>query len=248
MPSEKHKISLWKIAFTGGAGISDIHQSLFKQTNNMGSYSFAPITGASGASPIPVPVSSEINTSFSFIAGLTVNRYLSKRISISAGLNYHYFSTHIHIGNAVDSPITVYNNASYNLSSQPYFINSFYQNGNVHNYTNQYHFIELPVSVNFQLNKSEKLPVYWEAGLSLSYLISTNALFFDSNGNVYYQNKELFNKTQLSGATSILVGIPIHKNQLQLGPQIQYGITGLLGTGGSEHLFYGGLKFLTFYP
>ncbi len=241
-PPEKHKIPIWKIAFTGSAGISDIHQSLFKQANNTGPYNFTSVTGASGGVPAPVPVSSEINTGFSFIAGLTVDRYLSKRVSISAGLNYHYYSTHIQTGYAVDSSVAVFN--SYSSLAPTYLVNGFYQNGAVHNYTNQYHFIELPVSINFRLNKNDKLPVYWEAGLSLSYLISTNALFFDPNGNLYYQNKELFNKTQLSGVTSILIGIPVHKNELQLGPQLQYGFTGLLksGTANSDHLFYGGLK------
>ena len=241
-PPEKHKTSIWKFEITGGAGVSDIHQSLFKQANNTGPYYFTPITGVSGGAPAPVPVSSEINTGFSFIAGLTVDRYLSKRVSISAGLNYHYYSTHIQTGYAVDSPVAVFN--SYSSLAPTYLVNGFYQNGAVHNYTNQYHFIELPVLVNFRLNKNDKLPVYWEAGLSLSYLISTNALFFDPNGNLYYQNKELFNKTQLSGVTSILIGIPVHKNELQLGPQLQYGFTGLLKSGAvsSQHLFYGGLK------
>jgi Outer membrane protein beta-barrel domain len=240
-PPEKHKISIWKIAFTGSAGISDIHQSLFKPANNTGSYYFTPANGASGGTPAPVPVSSEINTGFSFIAGLTVNRYLSKRISLSAGLNYHYYSTHIQTGYAVDSSITVFN--SYSSLAPAYLVNGFYQNGAVHNYTNHYHFIELPVSVSFRLNKNDKLPVYWEADLSLSYLINTNALFFDPNGNLYYQNKELFNRTQLSGITSILIGIPVHKSELQLGPQLQYGFTGLLKSGvSSEHLFFGGVK------
>ena len=243
-PPEKHKTSLWKIELTGGAGFSDVHESLFKQSNNTGYYTFTPANGSAGSAPPPNPVSSEINTGFSFIAGLKLHRYLSKRVSLSAGLNYHYFSARIQTGNAVDSPVTVYNNLAYNFSTQPYLANGFYQNGSDHNYTNQYHFIELPVSVNFQLNKNNKLPVYWEVGLSLSYLISTNALFFDPNGNLYYQNKDLFNKTQLSGTTSILIGIPVHKNQLQLGPQLQYGFTGLLKSGpvSSEHLFYGGLK------
>jgi Outer membrane protein beta-barrel domain len=240
---EKSKISLWKIEFTGGIGFSDIHQSLFKQSYNTGLYAFTPANG-SNASTAPVPAASEINTGFSFVAGVDLKRNLSKHISISAGLNYHFYSTHIHTGYAVDSSVTVYYNAAFSASSPSYLANGFYQNGVAHNYTNQYHFIELPVSVNFQLNKSKKLPVYWEAGLSLSYLIGTNALFFDPNGNLYYQNRDLFNKTQLSGTTSLLIGIPVHKNELQLGPQLQYGFTGLLksGTTGSEHMFYGGLK------
>jgi Outer membrane protein beta-barrel domain len=239
--NEKQKTSLWKIAFTGGLGFSDINQSLFKQANITGLPYFSSAANAPSGAPSPIPVSSDINTGFSFFAGVMVNRNLSRRISISAGLNYRYYSTHILTGNAVDSS-TFVNSLFY--SSISFSVNRFYQNGSVHNYTNQYHFIEFPVSVNFQLNKSKKLPVFWEAGLSISYLINTNALFYDPYGNLYYQNKQLFNKTQLNGVTAIMIGIPVHKNELQVGPQLQYGITSLLksGTGNPEHLIYGGLK------
>ncbi len=118
-----------------------------------------------------------------------------------------------------------------------------------YSYTNSYHFIELPVTADFQLNKSLKLPVFWEAGLSVSYLLSSNALHFDPNGNLYYQNAELFNKFQLNGATAIMIGFPINKSELQLGPQLQYGLSGLLksGSGNPQHLFYTGLK-ISFIP
>jgi Outer membrane protein beta-barrel domain len=241
--NEKQKISLWKIAFTGGLGFSDINQSLFKQANSAGLYSFGPAVNTPSGALGSIPVSSDINTGFSFSAGLAVSRNLSKRISLSAGINYHYYSTHIRTGDAVDSS-AIANGSIYSLQLQPYSVNGFYQNGSTHVYTNQYHFIELPVTIIFQLNKSKRLPVFWEAGLSLSYLVSTNALFFDPNGNLYYQNAQMFNKTQLSGVTAVMIGFPIHKNELQIGPQLQYGITSLLksGTANSEHLIYGGLK------
>jgi hypothetical protein len=243
---------MWKIGFTGGAGISNTNQSLFKQGNVTGLY-YNPVNpyASYGAAP-PVPVSSEINPGFSFSAGIFVRRYLSKRISISAGLDYHYYSTHNNTGYAVDSSIIVYN-PTFNLGNSTLpvanTINSYYRSGSSFSYTNQYHFIELPVSADFQLNKSPKLPVFLEAGLSVSCLLSSNALHFDPNGNLYYQNAQLFNKVQLNGATAIMIGFPISKNELQLGPQLQYGLSGLLksGSGNPQHLFYTGLK-ISFIP
>jgi Outer membrane protein beta-barrel domain len=243
----KSKSSLWTFGLTGGAGISNTNQSLFKQSNVNGLYySPASINGANFA--VPVPVSSKINPGFSFTAGVFVSRYLSKRVSISAGLNYNYYSTHNKTGYRVDSSIIVYNPSYYYLGANTtpgaYAINNYYQSGSSHSYTNQYHFIELPVTADFQLNKSIKLPVYWEAGLSVSYLLSTNALYFDPNGNLYYQNELLFNKVQLNGNTAFMVGFPFDKNELRLGPELQYGFSGLLksGSGNPQHLFYTGLK------
>lgn len=247
------KQSLWKIGLTGGAGISNTNQSLFTQGSVTGLY-YSPVNvNNASVAALPVPVSSEISPGFSFSAGIFVSRYLSKRISISAGLNYHYYSTHINTGNSIDSSIIVYNPAYYYPGTNPvpgaYAINGYYRNGSSHSYTNHYHFIELPVTADFQLNKSIKLPVYWEAGLSVSYLISSNALNFDPNGNLYYQNALLFNKVQFNGATAILIGFPINKNLLQLGPQLQYGLSGLLksGSGNPQHLIYTGLK-ISFIP
>jgi hypothetical protein len=246
--NQKAKSSKWKFGFTGGAGISNINQSLFQPANITGLYySPANVNIGNGAAPPPVPVSSQINPGFSFGTGVFVCRYLSKRISISAGLNYHYYSTHVNTGYAVDSSIVVYYpGLSSGTSTLPgaYAINGYYRNGSNYSYTNSYHFIELPLTADFQLNKSIKLPVFWEAGLSVSYLINSNALHFDPNGNLYYQNAELFNKIQLNGTTAFMIGFPINKTELQVGPQLQYGLTGLLktGSGNPQHLFYTGLK------
>ncbi len=244
----KSKTPLWTIGLTGGAGISNTNQSLFTKSNVTGLSYGLPNTNAANGAPAPVPVSSEINPGFSFSAGVFVSRYLSKRISVSVGLNYHFYSTHINTGYAVDSSTIVYNPANY-FSGAPttpmaYAITGYYQSGSTHSYTNQYHFIELPVTADFQLNKSIRLPLYWEAGLSVSYLLSTNALHFDPNGNLYYQNALLFNKVQLSGTTAFMIGLPLNKNELRLGPEVQYGLSGLLksGSGNPQHLFYTGLK------
>jgi hypothetical protein len=240
---QKSKPSSWKIGYTGSPGISNINQSLFKSANVINYYSASYAPGAA-TGPAAINASSKINAGFSFGIGVFVNRYLSKRVSFSAGIDYHYYSTKIKTGNVVDSSTLVYGG-----SVQAYSVNPFYRNGNDHVYTNQYHFIELPVTLNFQLNRSRQLPVIWEGGLSLSYLLSSNALFFDPLANDYYKNEKLFNRTQLSAVTAVMIGLHIHNSVLQFGPQLQYGLTGLLesNAGNSEHLFYYGLK-ISFIP
>jgi hypothetical protein len=244
--NEKKKSSAWKIGFTGNAGFSNINQDLFKsitQTNQV-NYSAGAPNPPNGA-PLPVNYSSsDIHAGFSFSIGAFVNRDLSNRISFSAGIGYHYYSTKILTGNYVDSLGFVYPSSGM-LSS----VNAYYRNGKDHSYTSHYHFIELPVTINFQINKSKQMPVIWEAGLTLSYLLASNALYYDRVSNVYYENKELMNKTQLNGVTAVMVGFPLGNAALELGPQLQYGFTGLLKNtaGNPGHLICYGLK-INFIP
>jgi hypothetical protein len=226
--NEKPKSQHWKIGFTGGAGISNINQSLFKSVNandpyyNLNTPAYTPnapsTNNSSGGSTNYV--SSEISPGFSFTAGAFVSRNLSTRISISAGIDYHYYS----VGKKLDS-----------VSSA----NSYYPNLNSQGSANQYHLIELPLSVNFQLNKSQQMPFIWELGLSPGYMVSSNA----------FQKTQFYNKIQLNGTTALMFGFPLHNNELQVGPLLQYGLTGLLKSGAANpgHLFYGGLK-ISFIP
>ena len=242
--TEKKKSGGWKIGYTGSVGFYNVNQDLFKSISSSNTVNYAV---AAPGTPSGQPLSnnnyssSEVSAGFSFGAGVFVNRDLSKRFSVSGGLGYHYYSTKIQTGTYVSNTnLLSLSNAS---------VNSFYTNGNTNAYTNQYHFIELPVTLNFQLNKSKKRPVIWEAGLSLSWLFSTNALYYEPSHNVYFENDDLMNRTQLNGITAIMVGFPLGKSALQLGPQLQYGFTGLLknSSGNPGHLIYYGLK-ISFIP
>ena len=127
--------------------------------------------------------------------------------------------------------------------------NSYYENDQTQTFTNQYHMIEIPLSVNFQLNKSKRMPFIWELGLTPGYIVSSNALYYDPNTNVYFSNYLQPNKMQLNGVTALMFGFPMHKNEWQVGPQLQYGFTGFVNTkdGNPGHLFYAGLK-ISFIP
>jgi hypothetical protein len=236
---QQKKSSYWKAGFTGSAGISSISQSLFHSAYTAYPAYLVNAPTGSPAGPGVLYKSSDLNPGFAFSAGVFVCRNLSKRISFSAGINYRYYSTKINTGNRVDSSVSVYT-----ASVQASAVNSFYRNGKDQTYTNQYHFIELPLDVHFQLNRSSKTPVIWEAGFSLAYLVSSNALHFDPYSNVYYENNHLFNKTQLNTATAILIGLRLDHAELQMGPQVQYGLTGLENnsSAGPQHLFYYGMK------
>jgi outer membrane protein with beta-barrel domain len=232
--------SNWKFGVSASAGLSDVKRSLFKSAYVLNPGPYPASVNNSGTTPGNTYTSSAISPGFSFSAGVLVKKLFSQRVSFSAGLNYHYYSTIIKIG-------SYSNNASYvyasNLTSIP--VSSYYNSGSNTIYINHFHFLELPLLMNFQLNKNKKLPIYWEAGLSVSYLINTDALHFDEVTGVYYKKNDLFNKMQTSAATALIIGFPVHGNILEIGPQINYGFTRLLNknTGNKEHLFFAGLKF-----
>jgi hypothetical protein len=239
---KKKKSFPWRIGYNGSAGISNLNQSLFEPVGRAGSaYTLnVPVSvtlgnpGAASASGL-----SEIHPGFSFGISVFAGRHLSERVSFSAGIGYHYYSAVIHTGHFIDSA-TVLSFPAFGLSS----VSAFYSNGTDHVYTNQYHFVELPASLDFQINKSKRLPLILEGGLTFSYLVASNALQFDPYSNVYYKDNHLLNKTQVSAAAALMIGLPVHKGSLQIGPQLQYGLTEVLksNTGISEHLIYYGLK------
>ena len=79
----------------------------------------------------------------------------------------------------------------------------------------------------------------------VNWLVSSNALQYDSYNNVYFENNQLFNKIQWDAQTAILIGFPVHDHNIEIGPQIQYSLTSLLKNSNSYpgHLVYYGLKF-----
>ncbi|MBS1669258.1 MAG: outer membrane beta-barrel protein [Bacteroidetes bacterium] len=239
------KPSKWKIGYTSDAGVSSINQTFFRSTY-VATPPYTMATAFSLAAPIPGnnTAYSKIYPNFSFGIGALANQPLSNHISLSVGLGYHYYSTCIFTGNGVDSTVVVYA-----ASARTTAVNGYYNNGDNQKYTNQYHSIELPISLNFQLNKNNKHPLIWEAGATFSYLIYSNAMIFDPVTNVYYKNSQLLNRSQLYAGSAIMYGIPIGKGSLQVGPQLQYGITRVLNSDASnpEHMLFGGVKII-FFP
>ncbi|HET7000087.1 MAG TPA: outer membrane beta-barrel protein [Puia sp.] len=184
MKEQKKKSSTWKIGYTAGLGSSNLNQNLFNSVKTLSPVNYAtlnapPVTNGGNNNNS----SSEISPGFSFDAGAYVSRNLSKRLSFSAGINYHYYSTTIRTGIKINTTLVTSNSMGQLITAT-----SYYDNGNSQTFTNQYHFIEIPLSVNFQINKSKRTPFIWELGLTPGYIVSSNALYYDPNTNVYFEN------------------------------------------------------------
>ena len=153
--------------------------------------------------------SSEIKPSFAATAGIFTEKNISPTAQIAIGLNYKLFSTTNKVG--ADSA-------------------AYFQSRNAQNtYHNYYHFIELPVTIYIQLNK--KIPLFWNAGVSISELLSSNALQFNGATGLYYHDNSVFNKTQVGLSTGIEIQLAKQKRQIFIGPSLHYNITKFSNTG-----------------
>jgi hypothetical protein len=243
----------WEAAFTGGIGISTFQQPFLKSSG--GRFSAAPANGsqfsaipsfaAPGAAAYKDYVS-DIRPDLSFSAGILARKPLSRRWAVTVGLNLQYYSARLHIGQRVSGYTPQAASLIYSAATAPIQTYPYYSTGNEQVFTNRYYFLEIPASVQWQINHSKVMPIFWEGGASLSYLMSSDALYYNPNSGVYFKDGGVLNRTQVNLSTALMVGLPLGGLRLQVGPQIQYGLTGLLKTQTSDgqHLMYGGIRLI----
>ncbi|HZK62750.1 MAG TPA: hypothetical protein VFC34_01325 [Puia sp.] len=227
---KKNKIQ-WGIA--GGAGLSS-HAAKF--TSNF------PVYAASSAgNPAYYTLPSD-KQSFSWHLGVRLQKALNNTTQLFTGFQYSYSGVKIARGDLVNQPAALYA-GSPNLIN----LNSYYpvSASGKYNYTNQYHFIEIPLGMEKQLGRKSRFSV--NAGISFAWLVSTNALQFDPQTHIYFKENGFFKKTQWS----LLGGFQYRLLQkrsysLKIGPQIEYGLSGLLNRKSpyTEHQFFGGIGLL----
>jgi hypothetical protein len=184
---------------------------------------------------------SAIQPDLSFSAGLFVQRTISPRLKVSVGLEYSYLSVHTQVGKEVDQPILV------NIgSSQAALVKKYYKYAGAdtaqsvgassqssaysQKYTYRFQYLEIPVMINWQINKGRRMPpIQLEGGISVAHLLSVDALHYEGIKGVYYSDDELFNKTQFNFVTGLSVGLLQHsKHPLWIGPNLQYALNGMV--------------------
>ncbi len=237
----------WQLGITAQYGRADLVENFLSLGSNFDkAYDLStPQNGTGGGSytEYNFNVSRQVKAKDAFTFGFTLKKQLSARSSLITGIEYANLHTQIETGVKKDTTaIFYYNN---NLSNQRTELNSFYRPGYGNTYTNSYSFIQVPVVYEHQLNLSHKLQIDWNAGLSLSQMVSTNAIVFDYNNQAFYSNNKLFRKTQVD----MLAGLNMQFNNgkhatINLGPQFQYNFSNLFRSGsyGKQHLINYGLR------
>ncbi len=168
----------------------------------------------------PVGHASSPENSVGFKAGITLNKNISPNFSLVTGLGYTYYTNSILIGNQLPAG---------NFSSA----------GMLSPYRNNFHFVDLPVSASFNLNKGHKIPLNLALGLNASQLITSDAVQYKNS--MYEVDNSMFNKTQVginAGFSATFFG------NLSIGPFLHYGLNPLAKEGLYEkkYLSFLGLK------
>ena len=227
-PVIKNQKNRWQPGITFSGGISSIGNDPFGMNKNSQSFS-PPIYSGSGTGTISYPDPSKIRSSIAFIGGVFIEKNLSQKLHLSVGINYKYFSTLNKTGFKIDSVQTAY----------------YVGPTGSRNYRNSFNFLEVPVTLKLLLNKNKSLPLYWNAGISISQLISSNALQFKANPGLYYIDNSLFNKTQLGFSTGLSTTLfSSQKFPVNIGPYIYYGVSdiGHEGLYKKKHFSYIGIS------
>ncbi|MEJ7676246.1 MAG: hypothetical protein WKF59_26970 [Chitinophagaceae bacterium] len=145
------------------------------------------------------------------------------------------------VGNKVTSTLNIYDS----VLQKPTVVNPYYRAGQTTSFSNKYHLVQLPLNLQLQLNKNINKPLLFAFGLAPSFLISSNALYVNSNARAYYREKEQFNHFMLFGQSELLYTLSNRpKYQLQLGPALQYDFNSFSkpATNTRQHLIFTGLK------
>jgi hypothetical protein len=236
---KKYAGSKWKYNLFVASGLSGLSRlNFFNGQKSMGAL-YANSPGSTTGPGIIYYGPSSVKKGLSFSVGGATQKQLSKRLVFSAGLQYNYYSNSIRVGN-VTRRDTVFRGA--------YSVTQFYSNNRatysyfdtLGPYHNHYHFISLPLTVDWQVFK--KLPLNFHTGFSVQQVIQTNALIFDYSSQAYYHSNKAFNKTLLFTEYGLNYSIAFNKTYLTLGPQLQYGLTSLEKNNSTYHLFSYGLR------
>jgi hypothetical protein len=157
---------------------------------------------------------SQNEPAFAFKAGVHARKNISKRSSLSAGLGYSYLADRIKIGT--------------NQSPAQSFSALWYYSGSPQKtHTDHFHFIELPLVYNWRVTNNADHFLSLNVGVAPSYLLSTNALVYDTTlGGIYYYNKDLITKFHFNFISGISYQFRNKKNlEFSFGPQFSFDVT-----------------------
>ena len=214
----------WHFGISASAGVSDLGKQLFLGPTAAG-LSYYPQNGSTGSVSPGRP--SDVSSGATFTIGGYAMKSLGTKWKIGTGIYYQYLSNSVKVGEKIDSTVFL-NQNNYAMDR----VNGYYKSNGNSPYHNKYHFITIPVTVQWQFAKR----LSWENQFIYAYMVNTNALHYDGANRAYYENKSLFNNHQLAYSTSVLFAF--HKKKIQVGPQVFYAFSDLLksNNGDPKHL------------
>jgi hypothetical protein len=233
----------WEAGFVGGGGLSRLNRLNSAQAAAALSFTAASFYRINGSSQGNAYIS-DVRSDAAFSGGVYLQKAIADRWIFNTGMTLHYYSSGITIGQQVNTYVQASASFLNPTASSTVPSTAVYSAGNRQSFTNRYYFLELPLNMQWKVNKSRLLPLFLEGGFSLARLMSANALLYDSETGVYSKQGNEINKTQLYLSSALMAGLPLHGLHVEVGPQVQYGLTPIVDghSLGDQHFFYAGIK------
>jgi hypothetical protein len=244
MANKKQPTGNWKLGVNMYGGISNNLAGIpvISNANYAADYlgSGTPQNSSGGGFSSPIAVLN-YRKSFSYGVGAFVSRQLSKKFSLSTGIDYHFYSAKSSIGSKVNTRASFYDVTLQRTTS----VSGFYSFGNTETFTNTYHYLELPVNLQLRINKNESKPVLFSIGITPGYLIGSKALYGNSREQKYYIENDQFRPLNFSTQSGL--SFPVLRSNsytINAGPVLQYGFTNMSKpqTRTNQHMFFTGIK------
>jgi hypothetical protein len=226
--------------FTVFAGLSDNRTQLPLLTAADANFFNSPTQNTTGANITPISKLG-YKSSFSYAFGFYAKKGLSKRLALSAGLNYHYYSATSSVGDKSSSSRTFFD-ASFSDNTT---VVESYGFGRSINFKNKYGLIEVPVNLLLLLNKNQNRQIVLSAGITPAFLVSSTALYANYNQNLYYKEDKQFRKWMFSVNSGLQFPVANPRRfNISAGPEFQLGLNNITKPviGSNQHLISAGLK------
>jgi len=217
----------WGLDFSVGSSSANSEFSSFKSAQMDALANTGPLPRYSGTS------TSSLDPGLYWSAGGFVLRNFTNRFALSAGLQYSQYRTQLTTGTRGDSARLFYG-SNYAVVDN--------QNDKANEHIYRYHFIELPMTAHFKLNKSNSFPVFGNVGISIGWLLGTNSMNYGGS-TVFSQVSGQYNETQFGLRGGFTFGaLNKTKHPLRIGPSLRYNLSGLTESASSNnHLLAFGL-------
>jgi hypothetical protein len=183
----------------------------------------------------PTVFKNPYNTNNAYKFGVSLQRKISKKSSLSSGLNFVHLSSKSNTVLNLDSslvPVLAYvqsNNTAV----------SFYRVGSAKTYINNFNFIEVPVTFQSRLFHVNNFSVLYDGGISVMRLISSKALIYDNHTNSFFSNDALFRKTQFQLTAGLNLQLKIkNTGSILLGPDFNYSLSPYLKSDNYSRLHF----------
>jgi Outer membrane protein beta-barrel domain len=239
---QKQTKSKWQLGVAFSGGVSNIKSKVFGLDLGMEKAMLDVITSSPlGGPQTPLNYPSANYQAFAVQTGVFAQKNISKRSSVSVGINYALYQTRITVGGRIDSAAVRASNS--NLYANVWTGNA--ANRSNSNYHSRLHYIEVPVLFSTQLTNNKKLPLQWNGGISMAQLIGSNYLHYDTaNRGIYFKDNRLLAKTNISLQTGFALTLfSQSKTPVTIGPHIQFGLSDLLKENADKrYLLYSGMR------